>query len=272
MQVGCVYELYDKDAHFLSQYLKKPLTDKNKTNRYFVNDCFKVYKNEIKHVMRQLRQGHIAYQLIVEEGYLPQQDEKTGTQASLSIFCPLLLVTYRSYFKTKQRNNMKQTYLLIALLTFSSLAVSQTCRDSITASTPASRFSINGQEVTDTETGLIWQKCPLGQAGSDCSTGTAQTLHWEGALQAAATQAQTTGKAWRLPNIKELRSIVEEKCFNPAINMTVFPNTTSSAFWSASPTANASGNAWYVYFDGGYSSYYGGKNYSRYVRLVRTGQ
>ncbi len=166
---------------------------------------------------------------------------------------------------------MKQTYLLIALLTFSSLAVSQTCNDSITASTPDSRFSINGQEVTDTETGLIWQKCPLGKAGSDCSSGAAQTLDWGNALQAAVTQAQTTGKAWRLPNIKELDSIVEEKCVNPVINLTIFSNTDSSTFWSASPNVNNSNTAWTVNFDYG-DSPYNYKNNSQYVRLVRTGQ
>ena len=165
---------------------------------------------------------------------------------------------------------MKHVYLLIALLITSQMAVSQTCKDSIAVSTPDSHFSVNGQEVTDLETGLIWQKCPLGKTGSDCA-GSAQQFNWTAALRTAEIEAQQTGKAWRLPNIKELRSIVEGKCGDPAINLTIFPDTDSSRFWSASPNANYSDGAWGIGFSYGYS-YYAGKNNSNYVRLVRTGQ
>ncbi len=166
---------------------------------------------------------------------------------------------------------MKHAYLTAALLIFSQLAVSQTCRDRITASTPDSRFTVNGQEVTDTETGLIWQKCPLGKTGSDCSVDSHQSFNWPAALQAAETEAQQTDKGWRLPNIKELHSIVEEKCFDPAINLTIFPNTNSSYFWSASPRNNASNDARHVHFSHGNSDYHFQSN-SAYVRLVRKGQ
>ena len=165
---------------------------------------------------------------------------------------------------------MKHIYSLTILLIFSSLAVSQECKDSITASTPDSRFSINGQEVTDTVTGLIWQKCPLGKTGSDCSAGSIQSLTWEGALQAAVTEAQITGKGWRLPNIKELNSIVEEKCVDPAINVTNFPNT-KSGFWSASLYFDDFDTVWVVNFGGGGSGA-GFRPGSEYVRLVRTEQ
>ncbi|MCP4287360.1 MAG: DUF1566 domain-containing protein, partial [Gammaproteobacteria bacterium] len=128
-----------------------------------------------------------------------------------------------------------------------------------------SRFVVNGDEVTDTETGLIWQHCSLGQTGSDCSGGSANTYNWQQALQAASAP-------WRLPNINELESIVEDKCFDPAINPTIFPNTVSSNYWSASPNANYSNNAWYVYFRNG-GSYYGySKSDIKYVRRVRSGQ
>ncbi len=144
------------------------------------------------------------------------------------------------------------------------MVVAQVCRDTIAANTPDSRFVVNGDEVTDTDTGLIWQRCTLGQTGSDCSGGSADTYSWQQALQAASAP-------WRLPNIKELRSIVEEKCVDPAINLTVFLFIFSSNGWSASPGASGSGNAWNVNF------YYGDSysfNMSGYlhVRLVRGGQ
>ena len=165
---------------------------------------------------------------------------------------------------------MKHAYLLIALLIISQMAISQTCNNSIIASTPDSHFSVNGQEVTDLETGLIWQKCPLGQTGDDCA-GSAQQFNWAAALRAAETETQKTGKAWRLPNIKELLSIMEGKCSSPAINLTIFPNTNSISFWSASPDADYSNNVWYVGFGNGHS-YTDAKGGINYVRLVRTGQ
>ena len=165
---------------------------------------------------------------------------------------------------------MKHACLLIGLLILSQTAVSQTCKDSIIASTPDNHFSVNGQEVTDLETGLIWQKCPLGQTGSDC-TGSPHTFNWATALRAAETEAQQTGKAWRLPNIKELFSIVEGKCHSPAINLTVFPSAYPRTFWSASPAVDDLNNAWYVTFGNGRSGN-DSKDHSRYVHLVRTGQ
>ncbi|MEN9597607.1 MAG: hypothetical protein RL236_2041, partial [Pseudomonadota bacterium] len=54
----------------------------------------------------------------------------------------------------------------------------------------------------------------------------------------------------------------------PTINTTYFPNTPSHFFWSSSPNANNSNDAWSVYFDGGGSGDYGKYGYFN-VRLVR---
>jgi hypothetical protein len=93
---------------------------------------------------------------------------------------------------------------------------------------------------------------------------------------AAAVNAGTVGGQhgytdWRLPNRNELTSIVELGCSWPTINTTVFPNTPSSNFWSSSPPADYSVDAWYVCFSYGNASNYGKSN-SFAVRLVRGGQ
>ena len=80
------------------------------------------------------------------------------------------------------------------------------------------------------------------------------------------------GNNWRVPNVKELDSLVEEACFNAAINETFFPATqTYNHYWSSSPYANDSSAAWIVNFFGGNDNFHGKYN-NNYVRLVRSSQ
>jgi hypothetical protein len=156
------------------------------------------------------------------------------------------------------------------LATSTTLALAQTCNPNIPLTKPDSRYTYNsaGDEVTDSVTNLTWKRCAEGMSwsGSSC-TGTASTFIWEGALAQAASVAQTTGLAWRMPNIKELKSLVETACYGQAINQTAFPSTPTYA-WSASPGAASAGDAWGVSFGDGYDGRGDkGGNYS--VRLVR---
>lgn len=147
------------------------------------------------------------------------------------------------------------------------------CRDDILATAPDSRYRDNGDEtVTDLSTGLIWKQCAEGLSGTDCMTGGLSVFTWQGALQHAEAQVFAGSSLWRLPNKNELASLVERRCYQPAINGRFFPNTPSGWFWSSSPYANNSNDAWHVSFGYGYVDYYGGKSYQLYVRLVRGGQ
>jgi len=76
---------------------------------------------------------------------------------------------------------------------------------------------------------------------------------------------------WRMPDRKELRSIVNYDLTNPAINTVYFPNTISSYYWSSTTHAFSFGNAWRMNFSHGYDiCYY--KSFRYYVRAVRGGQ
>ena len=169
----------------------------------------------------------------------------------------------------------ERIWRLVAMLLLSAVCAgvaAQTCRNDIAPTAPDSRFTNHGDgTVSDSATGLRWKQCAEGLSGSGCATGTAATFIWQAALQ-RATDANFAGYTdWRLPNKNELESLVEQRCYGPAINGAHFPNTPADWFWSSSPYAYGSNGAWRVNF--GYGYVYGySKNYAMYVRLVRGGQ
>ncbi len=153
------------------------------------------------------------------------------------------------------------------------LGYTQTCKDSIIETTPTAQFTDNTDGiVTDKKTGLIWKRCSEGQQwnGNSC-TNSPSSYTWKNALLQAEKSRFADQSDWRLPNIKELHSIVETRCYDPAINLAVFPNTLSSVVWSSSPVANDAGGAWAMNFNGG-NDYWGDKGGNKQVRLVRSGQ
>jgi len=132
--------------------------------------------------------------------------------------------------------------------------------------------SADQQEVTDARTGLIWRRCAEGMtaSGSTCSGG-ASTFSHEAALQHAATQASSSGLAWRLPNVKELASIADRSRVSPAIDNAAFPGAPSTPFWSSTPNVGNPFASMGVNFrDGVVDNYTRSGSYQ--VRLVRAGQ
>ncbi len=143
-----------------------------------------------------------------------------------------------------------------------------------------SRFEIitGGSEIKDKRTGLIWQRCSLGQTwdGNTCA-GTAKKYKWPQAL----AKSQALGNGYRLPNIRELNSLIDRDCHAYAINEKIFPNIPVSDegisndiwshvdFWSSSPEEPGFRGARIVDF------YYGktgsqGESAEIYVRPVRS--
>ena len=107
------------------------------------------------------------------------------------------------------------------------------------------RYTVIDGTVTDGVTGLMWKQCPEGLEGSDCSVGAAGLLIWGGSMKRARDSEFAGYTNWRLPNMKELLSIVAFDQSSPALNTTVFPGSTSS-FWSSTPKYVATGNQSYV--------------------------
>lgn len=178
---------------------------------------------------------------------------------------------------TKRSSTTQRMAVVACLLTaasVSAMAQTQTCRPGIPRVAPDARYGLSDPlVVTDTVTGLVWKRCPEGRSGAGCATGSTATMSWSNALNAAdaANVANYAGHAdWRLPNIIELRSLVESGCYDPAINTNVFPQNGASIYWSSTAYAFGAGDAWVVNFVNGFL--YANNYVNNFVRLVRGGQ
>ena len=180
------------------------------------------------------------------------------------------------FVSINNRQNAKMLFsgfLFVAINVAATVAAAQTCVSYIPDETPDSRYTIDAGNgtVIDTQTGLMWQRCSVGQTADASCSGTATRTNWQGALQ-AAEQANIDSLGgytdWRLTNIKELSSLVSLQCVSPSINSSVFPNTVSGGYWTSSPYASTSGSAWFVHFGYGFAID-GSRDNGVQLRLVR---
>jgi hypothetical protein len=137
---------------------------------------------------------------------------------------------------------------------------------------PDPRFTDNGNgTVTDNLTGLIWLK------NANC----AGYMNWNNALNfcknlSSGSYGLTDGSVagdWRLPNRKELLSLIDYSRYNPALPQGhPFTNVQSSWYWSATTYAIGTYYAWVVYMYYGNVYYNDKTDGSNYVWPVRGGQ
>jgi hypothetical protein len=177
------------------------------------------------------------------------------------------------------------TMLLLSVVGLPAFGVGLTCTAGnpsagFSETTPTTDFTDHGDgTVTHAKTGLMWKRCAEGASGGTCAVGSAMAMNWAGALKAANTaNAVNAGQGfanytdWRLPNQKELQSVIESCGYGPSINQAVFPATPLASFWSASSFALGPANAWNVDFYSGTTSGYDKTSADLHVRLVRGGQ
>jgi hypothetical protein len=148
----------------------------------------------------------------------------------------------------------------------------QTCVATIVRTAPDSRYldNLNGT-VTDRKTALTWKQCTEGLSGAGCAVGASTMMDWQNALQTASSSVFAGFNDWRLPNIKELQTLLERGCYSPALNAVAFPNTVDNYFWSATSSANDAARGWVVGFFYGDVDRFATKVGTYNVRLVRGG-
>jgi len=98
--------------------------------------------------------------------------------------------------------------------------------------------------VTDQRTGLIWQ-----QIGPD------RRMTWEESLKYCDGLRLASQNDWRLPNIKELRSISDDRKVQPSLDKTFFPGAQVACYWSSTSLCNRPERAWFVDFETGLVSH-----------------
>jgi hypothetical protein len=105
--------------------------------------------------------------------------------------------------------------------------------------------SADGNTVTDTTTGLVWQRDP---SHSRPGCGYSPLCNLAEAKQYCAS-LDLDGQSWRLPTKDELSSIVEKDATSvPTIDRTAFPYTPLEGFWTSTPAADSSGFFYFVQF------------------------
>ncbi len=129
---------------------------------------------------------------------------------------------------------------------------------------PSQRFTVDstGFCITDNLTGLMWVR----NANSGIAT-------WQNAL-AYANGLSICGYAdWRLPNKKELRSLIHYEQANSAtwLNGQGFSNVQANSYWSSTTHSFATTSAWFVTMSGGDVSSFS-KSGTLSVWPVRAGQ
>jgi hypothetical protein len=115
---------------------------------------------------------------------------------------------------------------------------------------PATRFIDNGDgSITDKLTGLVWLKDAGCLASANWMLAMAEAQHL-----ASGSCGLTDGSAagqWRVPNVWELESVIDESASAPAVTAgSPFINVANSAYWT-STSISANSTAWAINLSSG---------------------
>jgi hypothetical protein len=115
------------------------------------------------------------------------------------------------------------------------------------ADAPPQRFELRGDIAYDTRTKLSWQRGTAPQIYSSLA-----------AAHAYCSGLDLNGTGFRVPTLRELATIVDTSRNNPAIDLDIFPNTSSGTYWSSTAIQDPDNpqfppTNWGMFFDFGSS-------------------
>ena len=98
--------------------------------------------------------------------------------------------------------------------------------------------------VTDLDTGLMWLQIP------------SASMDWKSAVEWVEGLVQSGYSDWRLPNIKELQTLIDytltsgssSSVAKACVNQVLFPGVAATAHWSSTSTQSDQTKAWLAEF------------------------
>ncbi len=112
------------------------------------------------------------------------------------------------------------------------------------ADAPPGHYTATTDVVTDSKTGLAWQRV----IGTDLHTFADALTYCDGLTLGGQSD-------WRVPTLTELQTLVDESLQDPASDPT-FPDTPNDYVWTSSVYVPDNSQAWVVRFSDGYTWYY----------------
>jgi hypothetical protein len=124
--------------------------------------------------------------------------------------------------------------------------------------------SADGLTVTDTITGLVWQR-DFAESSTFCASGESC---WARAKAYCASLVLGGLSGWRLPAVMEMSTIMDFTRFDPALDPTAFPNAGGDLLYTSTLWAGVTGVVWVIDPTTGFQ-YYEYETTPRMFRCVR---
>jgi hypothetical protein len=122
--------------------------------------------------------------------------------------------------------------------------------------------------ITDKANNLVWQKCSTNHTSILECTGSTTKISWSNSLN-YCKNLTLSNKSWRLPNVNELYTLVDQvKKTSPLIDTSYFPNTQSDSYWTSTTSIYLRSRAFAISYKIGEQLYLSKSSGTAYVRCV----